>query len=159
LRVARRASRAAVHKSLRQEGKTATTVMTVTTVTDMHHVVTTVATVVAVATVAGATAGAGNRLWRVIGDAQNAAVTISLGGWSALTAKHRSAAEPPIASVAPPHETGMKIAAGGTATAMISDPAPGHATGGGGVKGKMPGVVMTGEVEVAAVAVAGVEVE
>jgi len=157
LRVARLASRAAVHKSLRPEGKTATTVMTVTTVTDMHHVVTTVATVVAVATVAGATAG--NRLWRVTGDAQNAAVTISLGGWSALTAKHRSAAEPPIASGAPPHETGMKIAAGGTATAMISDPAPGHATGGGGVKGKMPGVVMTGEVEVAAVAVAGVEVE
>merc|ERR1719397_2502395 len=145
LPVARLASRDAALKSRRPEEMTVTTVKTVTNVRDMHlAVLQTVVTVAAVPIVADVTAVAGNRLWRETGDAQSAAVTISLGGWSALTVKPHSAAGPRIASGAPPHETGMKIAAGEIATATISDPAPGHATGGEGVTGKMPGVVMTG---------------
>jgi len=153
LPVARLALRAAAHTSRRPEGKTVTTVEIDTTVmtgtTDMlpAGLQTVVAVVVAGVMVVG------NRLWRVTGDALNADVTIFPGGWSASTVKLRNVeevevgvVEPRIALEALHHETGTKIAEGETATVTISEPAPGHATGGEGTTGRMPGDVMTGEV-------------
>jgi len=151
--VARLASRAAARKSRRPGGKIVTTVKTDTTVITGGVGL---LTGVAVATVAGVMAG--NRSWRVTGDVQNVAVTTSQGGWSALTAKHRSAAELRIDRGALHHETDTKIVEGGTATATTSELAPGHATGKGGTTGGMPGGVMTGEVvDVLEVEVVGVE--
>jgi len=138
--VARLASRVAALKSRRPGEKTVTTVKTVTTAMTG----TTVAGLRTGVAVVGVTAG--NLLWMVIGDAQNAAVTISPGGWSALTVKPRNEAEPRIDSGALHLETGTKIAEGETATATTSEPAPGHATGKEGTTGGTPGVAMTGEV-------------
>jgi len=161
--VARLASRAAARRSRRPGGKIVTTVKTDTTVITGGVGL---RTGVAVATVAGVMAG--NRSWRVTGDVQNVAVTISQGGWSALTAKHRSAAELRTDRGALHHETDTKIVEGmiknvelseveigETAIATTSELAPGHATGKGGTTGGMPGGVMTGEV-VAVVEVEGV---
>lgn len=147
--VARLASRAAAHKSRRPGGKIVTTVKTDTTVITGGVGLRTGAAVVE-ATVAGGMAG--NRSWRAIGDVRNVAVTISPGGWSALTAKHHSAAELLTDRGALHHETGTKIVEG-EIIATTSELAPGHATGKGGTTGGMPGDAMTGEV------VAVVEVE
>jgi len=140
--VARLASRAAARKSRRLGGKIVTTVKTDTTVITGGVGLRT--GVAVAATVAGVMAG--NRLWRVTGDVQNVAVTIFQGGWSALTAKHRSAAELLTDRGALHHETDTKIVEGETAIATTSELAPGHATGKGGTTGGMPGGAMTGEV-------------
>jgi len=152
--VARLASRAAARKSRRPGGKIVTTGKTDTTVITGGVGLRT--GVAVAATVAGVMAG--NRLWRVTGDVQNVAVTIFQGGWSALTAKHRSAAELRTVRGALHHETDTKIVEGmiknvelsteigETAIATTSELAPGHATGKGGTTGGMPGGAMTGEV-------------